>query len=358
MRHVSLFSGMGGFDAGFARAGIPTVAWSEIEKNAASVMRHHYPDAEELGDVTTIVGTRLRSADGLVLTGGFPCQDVSVAGRRAGLAGERSGLFFDFARLAEQSAADWVVVENVPGLLTSNGGADFGTVLDTLAGIGYAVAWRVLDARFFGVAQRRRRVFLVGCRGADVTGPGQVLDLCEGGGGNPAAGITPGSLVAAGTPAGVGGGGLDGLSVFRKGRRAMSATDHETWVEDVVSPTLNTFDNGGETRATVLTVSTLQASGGDRGHRIDAEGAAGGHLRPVEGGVRRLTPVECERLQGFPDDWSEVGRLPDGTAKRLSDSARYRLAGNAVCVPVAHWVGARIRAVSEGSGSIDGEGIG
>lgn len=97
-----------------------------------------------------------------LLAGGFPCQDLSVAGRRAGLAGDRSGLFFEFARIAETLRPRWVLVENVPGLLSSNGGRDFGVVLGTLADLGYGVAWRTLDSRFFGVPQRRRRVFILG----------------------------------------------------------------------------------------------------------------------------------------------------------------------------------------------------
>jgi site-specific DNA-cytosine methylase len=99
-----------------------------------------------------------------LLCGGFPCQDLSVAGQRAGLAGDRSGLFFEFARIIDAFRPRWVLVENVPGLLSSNGGRDFGVVLGTLADLGYGVGWRILDSRFFGVPQRRRRVFIVGAR--------------------------------------------------------------------------------------------------------------------------------------------------------------------------------------------------
>jgi DNA (cytosine-5)-methyltransferase 1 len=347
MHHISLFAGMGGFDLGFHRAGIPTAGWSEIDKHAASLMRYHYPEAEELGDVTGIDGRPLGST-GTVLSGGFPCQDVSVAGRQEGLSGQRSGLFFDFARLAGESGAEWITVENVPGLLTSNRGRDFGTVIGTLEDIGYSLAWRVLDARYFGVAQRRRRVFIVGHRGNNWRPPGQVLDLPACSAGNPAAGITPRALLAGDTAESVGsdGGGTSRRVTFAKGRRAMSPTDHETWVERDFSPTLNVFDNTGEGRATVLTVNALTANGLGGGGPDDNLAQAG-HLQATTSGVRRLTPVECERLQGFPDGWSENGTQPNGAEKPLSDSARYKLTGNAVCANVAWWIAARIKKISE-----------
>jgi DNA-cytosine methyltransferase len=106
---------------------------------------------------------RWKAGTGL-LCGGFPCQDLSVAGKRAGLAGDRSGLFFEFARIIESVRPGWLLIENVPGLLSSNGGRDFGVVLGTLADLGYGVAWRIVDSRFFGVPQRRRRVFIVGAK--------------------------------------------------------------------------------------------------------------------------------------------------------------------------------------------------
>src|SRR5690606_9794224 len=143
------------------------------------VLARHFPEAQLYEDVRTVGRDELEPVD--LICGGFPCQDLSVAGRRAGLAGERSGLFFEFARILDELRPRWVVIENVPGLLSSNGGRDMGTVLGTLAKLGYGYAYRVLDAQYFGVAQRRRRGFIVGCLG-DAASAVQVLfepESCE-----------------------------------------------------------------------------------------------------------------------------------------------------------------------------------
>jgi DNA (cytosine-5)-methyltransferase 1 len=328
VRVGSLFSGIGGFDLGFERAGMDVAYSVEFDAKARGVLSRHWPTVPQYTDVRSFDGAAV-PVD--VLCGGFPCQDLSVAGRRAGLAGERSGLFFEFARIIGEAQPQWVVIENVPGLLSSQRGRDMGAVVGTLADLGYGVAWRVLDAQYFGVAQRRRRVFLVGHLGT--SGAEQVL-------------LEP-----------------DGVRRDPPARR----------------------EAGAET-AVAAVVSTLQG-GGKRGYRIDAESDAGGHLIPTHevsnclqergykgvdsdmtqahvitptltagagtncmapghggkdqlieaafssgAGVRRLTPTECERLQGFPDGWTE------GQA----DSNRYRQLGNAVCVPVAEWLGRRI----------------
>jgi DNA-cytosine methyltransferase len=183
-------------DVGLARAGHRHVFFCESDPWRREVLAARWPGVPIYDDVRTLArgGTERRSVDAEsrrggsgaapaaelrpvpggvsdvagwpaavdLLCGGFPCQDLSVAGRRAGLDGARSGLFFEFARLIDAFRPGWVLVENVPGLLSSNGGRDFGVVLETLAGLGYGVAWRVLDSRFFGVPQRRRRVFIVG----------------------------------------------------------------------------------------------------------------------------------------------------------------------------------------------------
>ncbi len=160
MKSVSLFSGIGGFDLGFQRAGIECVAVCEIDKNAQSVLRRHFPHAELFDDVRKVgKETHGRKSIDLVC-GGFPCQDVSIAGKRAGLAGERSGLWFEFARVIDELEPQWVVIENVPGLLSSNGGRDIQIIIDALTQIGYTVDIDIKDAQEFGVPQRRRRVFL------------------------------------------------------------------------------------------------------------------------------------------------------------------------------------------------------
>lgn len=184
MRVGSLFSGVGGFDLGFERAGMELAWHSEIEPHACAVLRERWPDVPNLGDVTKIDGATIPPVD--VICGGFPCQDLSVAGKRRGFEGERSVLAFEFLRIVREmreatdgAAPTFLVLENVPGLFTSAGGRDFGALLDALGDLRpMDVAWRVLDSRFFGVAQRRRRVFVVVDFGGERCD--EVLALTEG----------------------------------------------------------------------------------------------------------------------------------------------------------------------------------
>lgn len=246
---VSLFDGVGGFPLAFARAGVRTVATVEIDVAASAVTAKHFPYARQFTDVREVQPDDLRAAgfvpDRGIIAAGFPCQDLSVAGKRAGLGGARSGLFWEIVRLADALQPRWFVLENVPGLLSSNDGRDFGTVLGALDELGYGVAWRVLDAQHFGVPQRRRRVFIVGHLGSG-SAPVEVLFESEGGERDFASRESAGPEVAgpvavgAGTPSGAG------------------------------------IDTHTHTH-TRTPVSTLQG-GGKRGYRIDAEAAAGGHL--------------------------------------------------------------------------------
>lgn len=167
MRIGSLFSGIGGFDLGFERAGHRVVWHSEIDRHASAILAEHWPDVPNLGDLCDLHGGLIEPVD--VICGGFPCQDLSVAGKRAGFAGARSSLVFQFLRIVKEmreatdgKAPTFVVLENVPGLFSSHGGRDFGVLLDALGELRPVdLCWRVLDSRYFGVAQRRRRVFIV-----------------------------------------------------------------------------------------------------------------------------------------------------------------------------------------------------
>jgi DNA (cytosine-5)-methyltransferase 1 len=176
---VSLFAGVGGFDLAMQRKGVKVVASVEIDSKCNEVLAKHFPEATQFTDVTTVKGEDLINAGFNprtgIITGGFPCQDLSVAGKRAGLAGERSGLFWEIARLVEETQTEYFIIENVPGLLTSNKGRDFGVVIGTMADLGYSLGWRVLDAQHFGVPQRRRRVFIVGRRTTDGTSVAEIL---------------------------------------------------------------------------------------------------------------------------------------------------------------------------------------
>jgi DNA (cytosine-5)-methyltransferase 1 len=180
MKFGSLFTGIGGFDLGFERAGLECAWQVEIDDACQNVERRHWPSVKRFGDVQNVGRDSLDSVD--LICGGFPCQDVSVAGKRAGLAGERSGLWYEFHRILEELKPQWVVIENVPGLLSSEDGRDFAAILQGLVQLRYGVAWRVLDAQYFGVAQRRRRVFVVGSLGDGRAA--QVLFEREGGAGD------------------------------------------------------------------------------------------------------------------------------------------------------------------------------
>jgi len=184
LQHVSLFSGVGGFDLAAERAGMQPAAMCEIDTNAQNILKKHWPNTPLFTDVKEVTGDSLRQLGidptRTVLTGGFPCQDVSVAGRRAGLAGARTGLFWEVIRILNEFQPAWIVLENVPGLLTSNNGRDMGTVLGALEISGYQdLAYRILDAQYFGVPQRRRRVFISGHLGTTDAWAGQILAISE-----------------------------------------------------------------------------------------------------------------------------------------------------------------------------------
>jgi len=183
MKAVSLFAGVGGFDLALERNGVEVVASVEIDKKAQEVLRRRFPNSTIFGDVTEVTGEQLINAgftpnDGII-TGGFPCQDLSVAGKRAGLAGKRSGLFWEICRLLDETRTQNFILENVPGLLSSNQGRDMAAVVEALVERGYRIAWRVLDAQHFGVPQRRKRVFIVGCLGDGGGAPAQILAIAE-----------------------------------------------------------------------------------------------------------------------------------------------------------------------------------
>lgn len=237
MKYGSLFAGIGGLDLGLDRAGM-TCAWQiEIDTQCQGVLATHWSEVSRYSDVRNVDSTELEPVD--LICGGFPCQDLSVAGRRAGLAGERSGLWHEFHRILDGVRPRWVVVENVPGLLSSHRGRDFAVVLSGLVELGYGCAWRILDAQYFGVAQRRRRVFVVGCLGDSRAAAATVLFEPESSDRD-----SPPRRETGKDFAGALGGGPDG-----SGRYSQDDANY--------------------------LVGTLQG-GGKRGYRVDAETAAGG----------------------------------------------------------------------------------
>jgi len=390
MKHLSLFTGIGGFDLAAERAGIENVRQVEIDPFCRRVLAARWPHTSCWSDVREWQGDGHESFD--LLTGGFPCQDLSVAGKRAGLAGERSGLFSEIIRIATAITPRWGVFENVPGLFSSRGGRDFAVVLTGLRQCWPVVGYRILDSQHFGVPQRRRRCFFV-C-GPTEAGVRAVLFEPEGGEGNPAAGGEAGEEVAAtlrsrshrpgvNTP---GRGGEDDINlvVARALSSAKSGMRFDPNGEDYVVATLNSGGNSGgfRTEPGEHLVATLR-SGGDvkRGWLNDADhglvaspitagyakgaGVKDGHKGSpqnllVGSSARRLTPLECERLQGFPDGWTclcqplEVYQdAPDDAATRCrcADSPRYRALGNAVTVNTVEWLLRRLM-LFEGSSDV------
>ncbi len=426
---ASLFSGIGLLDLGLHRAGMNTAIMCEANKAARNVIARRFPGIPVHPDVRELTTNDLHEAgcrpDTTVLAAGFPCQDLSTAGSRRGMGrgtGTRSALFWDVDRLLDEFRPRWVVLENVPGLLSSRGGRDMGAVLGALADRGYGFAWRVLDAQNFGVPQRRRRVIIVGHLGIPWSAPAQVLFEPPGGGWDIAqvGEAGQGATADARGRAAWTGGQLTFQKVIRsRARSADGSLPPEVWERRDVSATLSPFDFGSPSRAADVVVGALTASQGgpddnderagrpvvcatgDHTHALTANGcdssedgtgrgtpivafdpdagqASSGafevgpgitptlrgarphalafHLTqdPISGPVvpalgaksggngvltttrvRRLTPLECERLQGAPAGWTEG----------QSDSARYRQLGNAVAVPVFEWVGQRLVAV-------------
>ena len=325
MTVLSAFAGVGGFDLALERVGMRCVGQVEIDPACRGVLARHFPEVDRHDDIRTAIdwwAARPRPPLDL-LTGGFPCQDLSTAntGGRAGLAGQRSGLFFDLARAVGALRPRWLLLENVTGLLHCNQGRDFQTVLEELGALGYGVAWTVLDAARFGLGQRRRRVFVVGCRGAVC--PAEILFAAEPGPPGAAEGGGPQDATAAARAGG-------GAQPDRRDRG--SGVSGKLWVIQAGGWSPLFWREGGP----AYTLNT-----GDR--HLVAYGTPGRD----ELVVRRFTPRECERLQGFPDDWTAT----DAAGRPVADTVRYRMMGNAVAVPVVEWIGARLLVVDAQSRS-------
>jgi DNA (cytosine-5)-methyltransferase 1 len=255
---VSLFAGVGGFDLAMERNGVNVVASVEIDKKCQEVLAHRFPNSKIFDDVTTVKGSDLIAAgfepSTGIITGGFPCQDLSVAGKRAGLAGARSGLFWEIARIVEETQTEYFILENVPGLLSSNKGDDFGVVLGAMADLGYSVGWRVLDAQHFGVPQRRKRVFIVGRRSTS-DGLAEVLFKSEGLRRNTKTSKSQGKDATSSTARSFG---QSSFAGYTEGPATITATTYKR-PEDNVVVTPSSF--GGYTEG----VGTLRANGGDLG---------------------------------------------------------------------------------------------
>ena len=451
MRYGSVCSGIEAATVAWHPLGWTPAWFAEIDPFPCAVLAHHYPSIPNLGDMTKITGDDLDRAGAIdLLVGGTPCQSFSVAGLRKGLADPRGNLALEFLRLLDRTRARWVVWENVPGVLSSAGGRDFGAFLGALGELGYGWSYRVLDAQYFGVAQRRRRVFVVGHLG-DWRRACAVLLERSSLRGDPAPSREAGAGVAGCLDGGAHGGGFDdndaraGKCVevampLRAGRQFSDMSDGNS---NVVAHALRAdgFDasEDGTGRGTPLVAAPLPFDAvqvtsdknyssprpGDPCHPLAAHNAhgatiayqchgsnvgpmgtvragngnetggvpfvaapltAGGHpnsnapgrrkeddvnIVPIgfhpnaradeqqflenqsgpitrgqqpgvfSTGVRRLTPVECARLQGFPDTYLDIPYR----GKPACDGPKYKALGNSMAVPVMRWIGERIAAV-------------
>lgn len=419
MKYLSVCSGIEAATVAWHPLGWEPVAFSEIEPFPSAVLAHHYPDVPNLGDMTKYKEWPDYGIDALV--GGTPCQSFSVAGLRRGLEDPRGNLMLTYGAIAEKLHPRWIVWENVPGVMSSNKGRDFGSFLGMLELIGYGIAYRILDAQYFGVAQRRRRVFVVGYLG-DWRRAAQVLLEPESLRWNPPPRREAGEDASrvAGTLAANGGGttrpagncneldfciahtlrasGFDASedgtgrgtplvahTLNAKGGSGRSDGESETLLPVVAGTMKACKDSGGWSNSAdhaaagyMIPVLALNArqdpdreeelsppmSRKDTGHAVafalrgrdggampEIEGDKTGALRASAGGssrsyvaasaVRRLTPRECERLQGFPDDYT----LIPWRGKDAPDGPRYKALGNSMAVPVMAWIGKRIQEV-------------
>jgi DNA (cytosine-5)-methyltransferase 1 len=340
MKYVSLFSGIEAASVAWGPLGWEPVAFSEIEPFCCRVLEERFPSVPNLGDITKINWKEAVRDFGRpdIVVGGSPCQSFSIAGSRTGLDGA-SGLMWEYVRAVRELRPEWLLWENVPGALSSSHGEDFRCLLESLDALGYGLAWRVLDAQFFGVAQRRERVFLVGHLG-DPDGPCEVLferggmpwdspssrekrqELAAGAGGGPGVRCLP----------------FDSTQVTSRqngSRPKWGDACHPLCAS--ASPPLvcmASASSGAEVMADKCPTLLARAC---NGAPVVSDGVS----------VRRVTPTECERLQGFPDDWTLIP-YRGKPAEECPDTPRYKALGNSMAVNVMRWLGVRIDAVDEG----------
>lgn len=384
MRYVSTFSGIEAATLAWRPLGWQALCFAEVDPFPSAVLRERFPEVPNLGDVTKVDWRSLRGTADLVV-GGSPCQSFSVAGSRTGLEGA-SGLMWEYVRCVREVMPRWLLWENVPGALSSSRGEDFRCLLEALDALGYGLAWRVLDAQFFGVAQRRERVFLVGRLG-DVERPCEVLfepeslrwdtptsrekrqELAAGAGSGAASagfkwhqgsgagniGYEPeqsptltadyhnqaviqlkGNAIDRGTAQN----GAWACDPDENGAYTLNATDVDgvLCMTDTQPHSMVSGEVCGALRATMhkdppVVAKTLKIRGGCEG----GDGYA----------VRRLTPRECERLMGMPDDWTKVP-YRGKPAEECPDTPRYKAIGNSMAVNVMRWIGERIELAERG----------
>ena len=364
MRYGSVCSGIEACTMGWHHLKWEPAFFSEIDDFPRAVLQYHYPQVPLHGDFTTVGADDYGSID--LLVGGTPCQSFSVAGLRGGMADERGNLALEYLKLAQRKRPRWLVWENVPGVLSSNGGRDFGAFLGGLVECGYGFAYRVLDAQYFGVAQRRRRVFVVGYLG-DWRRAAAVLFERESLLGNPAPSREEGEKVAPAV--------TTGPPFSRTGNerveceaivpmQTVGALDTQCGLAQQAHQSLNAghyvLERDVMGTLTTRTFTALGARDIEEGALLPAVGFTAHQSdmavmeekcptmikstpHAVSSGlsVRRLTPTECERLQGFPDGFTQIP-YRNKPAEKCPDGPRYKALGNSMAVPVMRWIGEKI----------------
>ncbi len=316
MKIIDLFSGIGGFSLGFKRAGYEFTEhyFSEIDKHAVANYKYNFPNAKYIGDITTIHGRDLKGID--IITFGSPCQDFSLAGKRQGLAGDRSSLIKEAIRLITDIRPGVFVWENVKGAFSSNAGEDFTAILQAFANIGgYRLEWQLLNTSWV-LPQNRERIYLVG----------HLAERSE-------------------------------CGVFPIGEDDFILTEKRQQTQICRTLTGGGHSGGLHSDMTVIQVGTYRTHNDGKGFRgikenvsptIPARARTDGSGQPVirysycDNNIRRLTEIECERLQGFPDDWTKWGCY-DGETKEIAKTNRYKLIGNAVTVDIVELIARRIK---------------
>ena len=423
MKFLSVCSGIEAASVAWHDLGFECVGVSEIDKFPSEVLKHHYPSVPNLGDMTKYKEWNNDLAPDL-LVGGTPCQSFSVAGLRKGMDDPRGNLALTYVGIAEKYKPQWFIWENVPGVLSSNGGKDFSSFLSAMADIGYGIAYRVLDAQFFGVPQRRRRVFVVGYlgdwrpavsvlfepssvfghtpkgrkKGKGTAAPTETSPRNDGerlvntqfwNGSQTAEALTTTSndqrmpdkgrmqmIVEPDNSVGIdiynvsltgnisctvtaasGGNACSGPKVLQpivlmdQGGSVMSINDAG------LVGTLRAEVRGHPPIVTENTHSTLTTSHGPRQGSSDEAASSIKAIFSNTMRVRRLTPVECERLQGFPDGWTQIpyGKKPK---EQCPEGHRYKALGNSMAVPVMRWIGRRIKLFNEVNDAIQNQKVG
>jgi len=360
MKVLSLFSGVGGFDLGLEAAGMETVFQCEWDKHANTILHKHWPTVPKWDDVSTLTGKHILSKTPVidVVAWGSPCQDLSVAGVRKGLEGERSGLFHEGIRIIKELRKETngqypriSIWENVVGALNSNGGADFGIILDEMAEAGaMVIEWAVLDAQYFGVPQRRRRVFVIAIFDPVLAKrcPETLLPVSESLPRHLAKGKPARKSAASKTATGIGTDGAwwDGRDTAKALTTTSNKQRFQAVVEQDVVGALAARDYKGVGNQYVAEnkLVTEAIIGFSHTQGLDAQPSekawptlrkeGSGHAVLTTMAVRRLTPLECERLMGWPDDHTRY--KADGTEQ--ADTHRYKQCGNGVASPVAQWI--------------------